>query len=115
MSFWTISWCFKLLLLLAGFIVISLAPAIQMDLGAWNGGVSRSDCDQACTYTSKGGVPTLNSTLSVLYKGCYDTGTLPNSISCGESWASQGLLQFISQLYLHDVFFSIVTPLPAAA
>ena len=77
-----------------------------MDLGAWNGGVSRSACDQACTYTSKGGIPSLNYTLSTLYKGCYDTGTLSNSISCGESWACQDLLQVSHPTHLQVLYSS---------
>lgn len=65
---WFQSWCFKLLLLLAGFLVISIAPAVQTDLGAWNGGVSQTACNQFCTYNSDSGVPNLNSTLSSVYQ-----------------------------------------------
>ncbi|GAX74805.1 hypothetical protein CEUSTIGMA_g2252.t1 [Chlamydomonas eustigma] len=82
-SLWLSSWSVKMLLLLIGFVVISIAPAIQTDLGAWRGGVSQYECNLFCTYNSNGGVPTLNSTLTAVYKQCYDNGTLSNGISCG--------------------------------
>ena len=45
---WAFSWLWKLLLLVAGFLLISLAPAIKSTLGAWKGGATVEDCNSFC-------------------------------------------------------------------
>jgi hypothetical protein len=80
---WGFSWLCKLLLLISGFLIISLAPAIKSTLGAWRGGASVDDCNAACSYTEDAGAPKLNASLQILYKTCHDTGVLPNLLSCG--------------------------------
>lgn len=72
----TISWLLKALLLLAGFLATSLAPALKYSLSKWKGGPPVSDCNSYCTYSDVGGQPQLNTTLATFYETCYNTKNL---------------------------------------
>ncbi|KAG1659264.1 hypothetical protein FOA52_008193 [Chlamydomonas sp. UWO 241] len=81
LGLWVGSWCLKLCLLLCGFILVGLAPALRGALGDWSGGASVDECDAACTYDGSSGVPQLDDTTRAFYLSCHTTG----GSSCGDA------------------------------
>jgi len=79
---WLASWTVKLLLLLCGFVLVGVAPAIRNVLGQSKGGASVEHCDALCTYDGASGVPTLSDAYRNLYKTCHDTSATASGGSC---------------------------------
>ncbi|KAG2438791.1 hypothetical protein HXX76_005332 [Chlamydomonas incerta] len=75
----------KYVVLLIGFLVVSLAPALRMGLNASGSDTTLAQCAAHCTYTDVTGNYVLSAANRVLYKGCdpvAGTGTLPNKLDC---------------------------------
>ncbi|GFR42972.1 hypothetical protein Agub_g3971 [Astrephomene gubernaculifera] len=77
----------KYIVLLIGFLLVSLAPALRMGLSSSGSGPSKAACEASCTYTDAAGNYVLSDSARSLYKGCDSqagTGALPNKLDCEE-------------------------------
>ncbi|EFJ48171.1 hypothetical protein VOLCADRAFT_117676, partial [Volvox carteri f. nagariensis] len=75
----------KYLVLLVGFLLVSLAPALRMGIAAKGSGPPRSQCTAACSYTDGTGNYVLSNANRELYKQCdpvSGTGALHNKLDC---------------------------------
>ncbi|KAG2453353.1 hypothetical protein HYH02_001577 [Chlamydomonas schloesseri] len=75
----------KYLVLLVGFLVVSLAPALRMGLNASGADTTLAACAASCSYTDAAGNYVLSDANRALYKGCdpvAGTGTLANKLDC---------------------------------
>mmetsp|Transcript_4883 Transcript_4883/g.14853 ORF Transcript_4883/g.14853 Transcript_4883/m.14853 type:complete len:772 (+) Transcript_4883:494-2809(+) len=85
-AYWLVSWLLKLLILLVGFVLVGLSPAIRHNLGAWESGTPVETCNQHCRYDSVDGVPQLDAATRNIYRTCHETGLLPGSgLDCEET------------------------------
>ena len=76
----TLSFLLKALLLIAGFMATSIAPALKFSLGKWKGGPPVPECNSYCSYSSESGQPSLNTSMATFYSNCYNG---LNSTPCG--------------------------------
>ncbi|GIL60748.1 hypothetical protein Vafri_15275 [Volvox africanus] len=75
----------KYLVLLIGFLLVSLAPAMRLGISGLNSGPDQRQCSASCSYTDGAGSYVLSTENRNLYKGCdpeAGTGALPNKLDC---------------------------------
>ncbi|KAG1659884.1 hypothetical protein FOA52_002129 [Chlamydomonas sp. UWO 241] len=78
-GYWLASWTFKALILIGGFILVGLSPAIKHNLGAWASGTPVEQCNEYCSYDGSAGVPTLDADTREIYASCHATGVMPGT------------------------------------
>ncbi|KAG2489932.1 hypothetical protein HYH03_011565 [Edaphochlamys debaryana] len=78
----------KYLVMLAGFALVSLAPAMRMGLSASQTAPLAEQCNLYCSYTDAAGNYQLQGTNRTLYRGCdpvSGNGTLANRLDCEDT------------------------------